>query len=149
MSLDIYLTLKGETSDDLGSGIFIRENGQTKEISRLEWNEKFPDREPVIANQKYEDEVYQCNITHNLNTMAKEAGIYKHLWRPDEIGIIKASDLIEPLRKALTLLESDPERFKAFNPSNNWGNYDGFVNFVKEYQAACVRWPAAEISISR
>ena len=150
MSLDVYLTLKGATSNNLGSGIFVRENGQTKEISRTEWDEKFPDREPIIADIDQDgDEVYGCNITHNLGTMAKAAGIYKHLWRPDEIGIAKASDLVEPLREGLMLLESDPEHFKAFNPSNGWGDYEGLVNFVKEYQTACARYPSAEVHISR
>ena len=31
-------------------------------------------------------EVFSANITHNLGAMAKEAGIYMHLWRPDELG---------------------------------------------------------------
>ena len=30
--------------------------------------------------------------------MAKEADIYQHLWRPDEIGITKAAELIPPIR---------------------------------------------------
>lgn len=47
------------------------------------------------------NEVYDANITHNLNTMAEEAGIYKHLWRPEELGITKAKDLIEPLAEGL------------------------------------------------
>jgi hypothetical protein len=37
--------------------------------------------------------VYDANITHNLGAMAKAAGIYMHLWRPDEIGIKTASEL--------------------------------------------------------
>jgi len=41
--------------------------------------------------------VYDANITHNLGEMADEAGVYKHLWRPEEIGLTKAAELIEPL----------------------------------------------------
>jgi hypothetical protein len=94
-------------------------------------------------------DVYWRNITHNLNTMAGEAGIYKHLWRPDELGITRAKELIEPLRKGLALLKSDPERFKEFNPDNNWGSYEGLCAFVSDYLAACERHPEAEIRISR
>lgn len=36
-------------------------------------------------------EVCALNITHNLGRMAKEAGIYQHLWRPEEIGVTKAA----------------------------------------------------------
>lgn len=93
--------------------------------------------------------VYSNNITHNLNEMAQEAGIYEHLWRPDEIGITKASELIEPLYKGLVLLKSDPDRFKAFNPSNGWGNYNSLVQFVEDYLAACQEDPDAEVSVSR
>lgn len=113
--------LKVQPPDSLGSGIFVRANGQTKEISRDEWDEKFPNQEPIVADvDEDDDEVFEYNITHNLNTMAGEAGIYKHLWQPDEIGITKAGELIEPLREGLALLKSDPERFKAFNPKNGW-----------------------------
>lgn len=39
--------------------------------------------------------IYEDSITHNLNKMADCAGIYQHLWRPEEIGIsCKAQDLI-------------------------------------------------------
>lgn len=94
-------------------------------------------------------EIYSRNITHNLNRMADEAGIYKHLWRPDEIGITKASQLIEPLTTGLALLRSDPARFKAFNPANGWGDYDGLVSFVVEYLSACIANPDAEVTVSR
>ncbi len=36
------------------------------------------------------EEVYISNVTHNLNKMAGEAGIYEALWRPEEIGITHA-----------------------------------------------------------
>ena len=41
-------------------------------------------------------EGYSSNITHNLGAMAREAGIYEACWRPEEIGITKAAQLIEP-----------------------------------------------------
>lgn len=94
-------------------------------------------------------EVYDANITHNLAKMAGEAGIYKHLWRPDEIGITHASQLIEPLRTGLALLRSDEPRFSQFNPSNGWGSYDSLVRFVKEYLEACEENPDAKVSVSR
>lgn len=94
-------------------------------------------------------EVYSRNITHNLNKMAGEAGIYMHLWRPDEIGLTKASDLIEPLTAGLQLLKSDPERFRQFNPPNGWGRYEYLVEFVEDYLQACIENPDAEVRASR
>ena len=152
MSLDVYLTMENIKLNLSGSGIFVRENGQTKEITREKWDKRFPNREPVVV--KVEDttadtEVYAANITHNLGRMAKEAGVYQHLWRPDEIDIIKARDLIEPLKDGLAVLQSDPERFKAFNPSNGWGDYEGLVRFVGGYLTACCWFPEADVSVWR
>lgn len=103
----------------------------------------------VYLNAVRRTEVYAANITHNLNAMADAAGIYKHLWRPEEIEITKAEQLIEPLRAGLALLRSDPQRFKAHNPPNGWGDYDGFVQWVAEYLAACEANPDAEVAVSR
>jgi hypothetical protein len=150
MSLDVYLTLTGVQNPSTGEHIFIRENGANVEISREEWDKRFPGREPVTVELPSDDEVvYHRNITHNLGNMADEAGIYKHLWRPDEIGITQASQLIMPLEDGLKLLESDPERFKQFNPSNGWGTYEGFAEFVRDYLEACEKYPDAEVYASR
>lgn len=92
---------------------------------------------------------YQANITHNLGEMANEAGIYKALWRPEELGITKAVDLVPILNAGLSKLKNDPDRFKKFNPENGWGSYEGLVKFVEDYIVACVEYPNADIEISR
>ena len=103
----------------------------------------------VYLSEVRETTIYDRNITHNLNKMADEARIYKHLWRSEEIEITKAAQLIEPLREGLSLLLSDPDRFKKFDPENKWGDYDGLVDFVREYLAACEENPNASVSVSR
>jgi hypothetical protein len=40
-------------------------------------------------------ELYWFNITHNLNKMARKAGLYQCLWRPEEIGITTARAHLE------------------------------------------------------
>ncbi len=94
-------------------------------------------------------QIYSANITHNLGKMADEAGIYKHLWRPDELGITKAAELIEPLRDGLRRLIDERDRLREFNPENGWGSYEGLVSFVREYLAACEDNPDATVEISR
>jgi hypothetical protein len=93
--------------------------------------------------------VYDRNITHNLNAMASEAGIYECCWRPDEVGITRAKQLIKPLQDGLALLKSDPERFKKFDATNGWGTYDHFVPWVEKYLEACEQYPEAEVRVSR
>lgn len=94
-------------------------------------------------------EVFSSNITHNLNKMAEEAGVYMHLWRPEEIGITKAEQLIEPLRAALARMKADSERFEKHNAANSWGLYKHFVPWAEEYLRACEKHPDADVSVSR
>jgi len=147
MSLDVHLSMA--TASEGGSGIFFRENGQVRELTRAEWDERFPGREPIVVQEFDDNAVYSANITHNLGRMADAAGIYKALWRPEEIGVTLADQLIAPLEQGLRLLQSEPEVFKAFNPDNGWGSYEGFVAFVEKYLEACRRNPAATVSVSR
>ncbi len=93
--------------------------------------------------------IYDANITHNLGDMARAADIYQQLWRPEEIDITKAIQLVEPLRAGLALLKSDPERFEKFNSPNGWGMYEHFVPFVEKYLAACEENPDADVRASR
>lgn len=94
-------------------------------------------------------DLFHENITHNLTRMAREAGIYQHLWRPEEIGITTAGRLIEPLTAGLALLRSDPERFRKLNPSNGWGSYEGLIEFVESYLRACEENKDAAVEADR
>ena len=95
------------------------------------------------------DRLYSNNITHDLNVMANAAGIYKYLWRPEKIGVKKAYQLIEPLQIGLEKLLNNPDYYKQFNPKNWWGDYDIFVDFVRDYLAACEEYPDAEVGTWR
>ena len=39
-------------------------------------------------------------------------------------------------------LEADPERFRAMNPKNGWGDYDSFVKVLTEMRNAVPEWPS-------
>ena len=95
------------------------------------------------------ERIYDANITHNLGGMAEAAGIYKALWRPEEIGITKAGQLIEPLRAGVLWLIEHREEAEKHNASNGWGLYIHFVPFVEKYLAACVGHPEATVRVSR
>ena len=100
-------------------------------------------------NDNHQFDAYEADITHNLGPMAKEVGIYNHIWRPEDLGIIKASELIEPLTEGLKKLEAEPEHLKCFEPKNKWGTYDFLVQFTRDYLSACINYPNASISVSR
>jgi len=102
-------------------------------------------------------QVWTENITHNLAGMAREVkltddlSLYNVLWRPDECDppLQKASDVIEYLRQAQTLLLAEPEKYKEFNPSNGWGSYMELVDLVGSYRVACVNYPNTDIRVCR
>ena len=94
------------------------------------------------------DEVYSRDITHDLNKMAEAAGIYKVLWRPDESGITKAHQCIEPLRTGLLELESNRAHYERFNSLHGWGLYKHFVSFVTDVLMACCEHPDADVVVS-
>lgn len=95
------------------------------------------------------------NITHNLGKMAGavklENGktLYDVLWRPDEHGYTKAIHILSLLHEGMIELICFPEKYKPLNPENGWGDYDGLVNFVREYHNACLDNPEAELRVSR
>jgi len=94
-------------------------------------------------------EIYNGNITHNLNTMADAAGLYKPLWRPEEVGITKAEQLIPLLTEGLARLKAEPAKYREHNPQNGWGSYEGLIRFVEEYLNACGENPEAAVEVSR
>lgn len=94
-------------------------------------------------------ESFSANITHNLNQMAKAAGIYEACWRPEEIGVTKAGQLVPLLRAGLDKLRSDPSHYEQYNSSNGWGLYKNFVPWVAAYLAACEEYPEADVTVSR
>jgi len=154
MSLDVYLRYPdARVPYTRGSGIYIRDGGETKEISVEEWNERNADRAVEVMpcekedEELFTDEAYSANITHNLTSMADAAGLYKACWHPYDIGIKRAGDLAPVLREGLVKLLKDPAKYKKFNPENGWGDYELLVRFVTDYAIACEEHPDAEIKI--
>lgn len=92
---------------------------------------------------------FDVNITHNLGKMAREAGVYYALWRPEEKGYVRAKEIVEILEKGLEDLKRRPRHFKKFDAPNGWGTYEHFVPFVEECLAACKKHPSAIIGVSR
>jgi hypothetical protein len=103
----------------------------------------------VYLEQVQPTEVFEQNITHNLNRMAAEAGIYEIVWKPEENNITKAWQLIKPLKKAIAEMKADPARFEKHNAPNGWGLYEHFVPWLEKYLEACEEYPEAKVRASR
>ena len=127
MSLDVYLTRPREMQPD-----------------DHQCSCDFCDR-----NARTTTDVYWGKTTHNHNTIANAVGVYSACWRPDDIGITKAHQLIDPLRAGLALLEAKPEALTHLEPDNGWGSVDSFTNFVRAYLRAAEANPDADVRVSR
>jgi hypothetical protein len=98
------------------------------------------------APEPHKVELYSGNITHNLNKMAEEAGIYKCLWHPYELYENPTAGMLVPhLEAGLLKLKSHPNHYKQFDASNGWGTYEDFVPFVEEVLNACKEHPKANV----
>lgn len=98
----------------------------------------------------YEVTLFQYSITHNLGPMAAEAGIYDAMWHPTNGAFnAQAKDLILRLENGITLMQLDPDRFKALNSKNGWGCYENLLIFSQRYLEACRLHPLARVRVSR
>lgn len=155
MSLDVWLSIEPPTAESIvKKHMKWIETLEERHSDSLDFHQihvgilKDMLNEAIAAPSKAEI-LWEYNITHNLNRMATEAEIYEALWRPSEINVQTARDLIDPLTKGLFVLRADPDRFKALNPANGWGSYDNLVKFVVEYLKACIEHPDASVNVCR
>lgn len=95
------------------------------------------------------DEVYMNNITHNLSRMARAAGVYEVLWRPDENGITYARQIVPVLTIGVRELATQKAKFAAYDSPNGWGTFTHFLHFCVDYLQACRDYPDATVRVSR
>lgn len=103
----------------------------------------------ATGNEEYIAVLYEANITHNLNNMAKEAGLYEIMWRPDEIGVRFARDAVYQLEEGIKYMLEHKVELMPFTPDNGWGSYEGLLRVAQEFCEACYRYPNALIKVSR
>ena len=80
MSLDLYVKSRTPIRHR-GTGVFIRDNGQTRELKTIEEvKAHFPDCDlsDVKVFEYENDELFRLNLTHNLTEMASHALVYEN-----------------------------------------------------------------------
>ncbi len=98
------------------------------------------------------------NYTHNCNGMIAEALTDLGCVNAKVIGSGPLAKVIGPawwdrldgcdgptgaafLHALIGQLEADPEKYRAMNPSNGWGDYDTLVKVLTEMRNAVPEWP--------
>lgn len=92
---------------------------------------------------------WERNITHNYGSMANVLGCYEAIWRPEEIGISQAKEIVPFLEKAIVEFDSKIGLLNQEVPENGWGDTDGFKEFLDDYLCECKKHPELKVSISR
>ena len=90
--------------------------------------------------------LFDVNITHNLNEMASEAGLYQAMWRSHGA---RAGDLVSALVEGVAMLKREPNRFQAISPKNGRDDYDGLLRTALAFLQACRDNPDATVEACR
>jgi hypothetical protein len=122
----------------------IRERIDNLENARRTINEEIDRLEDDYSDAK----LAWLNITHNLNNMAKAVGLYEILWPPKSADMVSASRMTPILENGIKELESDPDKYRAFDAPNGWGKYEDFIRFCRELLHQCKKYPDAVIERS-
>jgi len=85
------------------------------------------------------DSDHNFNVTYNLSTMWHEA--IPNQERLIEVDGMIGKDSLPLLEEALKNLESDPAKFKEFNPPNRWGSYEGLVSTLHKMCEVIKKFP--------
>jgi len=88
------------------------------------------------------EEHFDRNITHNLIPMWKKAGVYDALYNSDGKN---PEEFIEVLGRGMHDMRTNPEEYKKLNPENGWGDYEGAIDFLEEFNRACLDSPLQSI----
>lgn len=102
-----------------------------------------------------EEDHWWGNITHNLGEMASNIPVgnttlYMACWRPEEIGVTKADQLLPMIVEGLHYMIDHRKELEKYNSPNGWGTYNGFMKFLLNYKQALEdNDPDCEIEVSR
>ena len=96
---------------------------------------------PLPQPRREEAEIGWWNFTHNTNRMIREAAD-PDWW--DSLNGLPGAEGKALLERIITGLEADPERYRAMNPPNGWGDYGTLLKVLREMRGAV---PADEVTV--
>lgn len=78
---------------------------------------------------------FEKNYTYNVSPMFYEA-------LPGDDGMhgingLSVSDALPRLDAGIASMKADPEKYRAMNPENGWGDYEGALECLEQLADAC------------
>jgi hypothetical protein len=98
----------------------------------------------VSINCSHGHEAWSGNMTSNVAPMWREAGADLA-----EFDGQTTEWAVSELRPALADMESNPEKYIAMEPSNNWGDYHGCKRFLETILEKAIANPDHVLSVYR
>jgi hypothetical protein len=92
----------------------------------------------------FEDQAFEQNVTYNLGGMFRQA-LGRGLDEFDGAPAVEAAGI---LRQGVRDMEDRPDFYKAMNPPNGWGSYEGARQFLRDLGDACADHPDLWIRVS-
>lgn len=86
-----------------------------------------------------------ANYTWNVYPMFK-AALGDEGFCNDWDGL-RAEIAADRCERTLAAFDADPDRFRALNPENGWGNYEGARAFIQAIGDACAKAPLATLRV--
>ena len=88
------------------------------------------------------------NYTSNVSGMWADA-IGENLGDLIERLGKRAGDILPALERGIAAMEADPDKYRAMNPANGWGDYDGALAYLRWMRDNCRDWPETSCTVSR
>ncbi len=60
---------------------------------------------------------------------------------------LPAGDCVAELAAAVARMEATPESYRALNPANGWGSYEGALAYLQRFRDVCAANPAARVAM--
>jgi hypothetical protein len=83
------------------------------------------------------------NYTYNISGMHEKAMGY----RLSQLNGKSVKDIIPILREGIKQMQDNPEVYKAMNPENGWGNYEGALAYLQTILDNAVKHPATFLDV--
>lgn len=83
--------------------------------------------------------------TYNVNPMYSRAMNIKGLTKA--LNDKKCKKVIKILQQGIIAMGGDPDTYKAMNPKNGWGDYEGALRFLERIYSKCGEYPNYKIKV--
>jgi hypothetical protein len=96
----------------------------------------------LAKNEKKEE--FIANYTYNVSPMYYDALGFSI----NDLDGMNAKEARLLIINALVRMTEEPDKYKAMNPDNGWGNYEGAMNFLSKILLSCIEHPKRTIRVS-